>query len=230
MECWTMSSMNLGFVFTAIATAALGMAGCETTQPQPAQQWDGLELRPTKDVDALYVRPGVEFKAYKSVTIDPIVVAFDKNWDPNESSRELARRLSPEDIQKLKDDMAGEFRKIFSEELGKGGYSVLEQPAADTLRVMPALTDVYINAPDTLSAGRSYTFTMDPGRMTLVMELRDGPTGQILARVIDKKVGRDTGTLRLTNSVTNSADFRRAVESWATRLRQGLDRLNGKAG
>ncbi len=75
-----------------------------------------------------------------------------------------------------------------------------------------------------MSPGRTYTFTMDPARMTLVMELRDGPTGQILGRVIDKRIGRDTATLQLTNRVINSAEFRRAVDSYAKRLRQALDR------
>ncbi len=64
--------------------------------------------------------------------------------------------------------------------------------------------------------------------MTLVMELRDGPTGQLLARVLDTKAGSDTGWAQVTNSVTNSADFRRAVRSWAQRLVKGLDKLNGK--
>jgi hypothetical protein len=62
--------------------------------------------------------------------------------------------------------------------------------------------------------------------MTLVMELRDGPTNQLLARVIDQKT--DTGFAQVTNSVTNSADFRRMVRSWAERLVKGLDKANGK--
>ena len=43
-----------------------------------------------------------------------------------------------------------------------------------------------------MTAGRTQTYTMNAGRMTLVMELRDGPTGQLLARVVDRHVGTDT--------------------------------------
>ena len=107
---------------------------------------------------------------------------------------------------------------------------MVEQSARDTLRISRALTDVYIYAPDPMSPGRTYTCTMDPARMTLVMELRDGPTGQILGRVIDKRIGRDTATLQLTNRVINSAEFRRAVDSWAKRLRQAVNRVNVKTG
>jgi hypothetical protein len=101
----------------------------------------------------------------------------------------------------------------------------------DTLRVSPGLANVYINAPDTSMStpGRSTTYTTQgAGSMTLVMELRDAPTGQLLGRVIDQKAGTDTGWAQVTNSVTNSADFRRIVRSWAQRLVKGLDTVNGK--
>jgi hypothetical protein len=215
------------FLMAASLAAAFVIGGCAT--PQPAQkEWDGLELRPVKGLDAVYVRPGVEFKAYKTLSIDPVVVEFDKSWDPNEYVRSASRQMSTEDIQKIKDDMASEFRKVFTEELGKGGYTVVEKPGDDTLRVMPALANVYINAPDRMEPGRSVTLTVDAGRVTLVMELRDGPTGQILARVVDTKSGNSSGPMQVTNRVTNSADFRRAVSAWADKLREGLDKLNGK--
>ena len=224
-----MSTRTYGLSPAITVTALLALAGC-ATQQQPPQNWDGLELRPVKGLDAVYLRPGVEFEAYKSVMIDPVVVAFDKDWDPNSAEKDLSRQLGARDVQRIKDEMAAGFREVFVKELGEGGYTVVEQPAADTLRVMPGLTDVYINAPDKMSPGRTYTFAMDAGRMTLVMELRDGPSGQILGRIVDRKVGNNTGVMQIANSVTNSADFRRAVETWARQLRNGLDRLNARAG
>lgn len=194
----------------------------------PPPTWDGLEYRKTKGLDAVYVRPNVEFKAYKNVIIDPVAVAFDRNWDPNRDVRGTTGRLSTEDMEKLKSDMAAELRKVFAEELGKGGYQVVEQAGDETLRVTAGLAEVYITAPDTMSPGRSRTFVMDSGHMTLVMQLSDGPTGQLLARVVDQKAGSSTGSLQLSSSVTNSADFRRAVRSWAQRLVGGLDKVNGK--
>jgi hypothetical protein len=125
--------------------------------------------------------------------------------------------------------MATEFRKVFIEELGKGGYAVVDRLGDETLRVLPGLADVYINAPERMEPGRSTTYTTETGRMTLVMELRDGPTGQLLARVIDQKAGNDMGPMQVANSVTNSAEFRRAVRAWAQRLVKALDKVNGKA-
>ena len=212
-----------------IATLALFAAcGIAAAKDEP-KTWEGLELRPTKGLDLVYVRPGVQFKDYASVAIDsPVDVAFDKNWDPDKSVRGSSRRMSAADIQRIKDEMSTEFRKVFSDELAKGGYAVVEQPGEQTLRVSASLADVYINAPDRMEAGRATTYTLEPGRMTLEMELRDGPTGQLLARVVDEKSGTNTGTLQVTNSVTNSADFRQAVRSWARRLVKALDGVNGK--
>ena len=209
---------------------AMCLLVCTTTVPgaAPPQSWDGLELRKAKGIDALYVRPGVEFKAYRSLVLDPVQVAFDKNWDPNRSVRGAGARLSAADLQEIRDNMASEVRRIFAEQLTAGGYDVVAKPLDDTMEVTAGLADVYINAPGEQTTGRSYTYTMNAGRMTLVMELRDGPTGQILARVVDRHVGRDTGTMQLTTSVSNSAEFRRVVTDWAKRLVKGLDRLAGK--
>jgi hypothetical protein len=206
---------------SALLTTSLALAA-------PPETWDGLEYRKTKGLDAVYVRPGAEFKAYLNVVLDPVQVAFDKDWDPNRDTRSVSRRLSTADMQEIKDEMASEFRRIFAEQLAAGGYDVVAKPLDDTLRVSAALADVYINAPDTMTAGRTRTYTMNAGRMTLVMELRDGPTGQLLARVVDRHVGSETGYLETTNSVTNSAEFRRAVTAWAKRLVTGLDKVSGK--
>jgi hypothetical protein len=61
--------------------------------------------------------------------------------------------------------------------------------------------------------------------MTLVLELRDSITGEILARVVDTRSGRNSGMMTITNRVTNTADARRAIRIWAQALRNGLDSL-----
>jgi hypothetical protein len=44
---------------------------------------------------------------------------------------------------------------------------------------------------------------MEAGEMTLQLEAHDGATGQLLARVVDRKRGQGLQELELTNSVTN---------------------------
>lgn len=222
--------MNTRTGFVALFAVALLCGATAVGAATPPASWDGLELRKVKGLDAVYVRPGVEFKEYRTLYLDPVEVAFDKNWDPNQSSRSLSGRLSASDIEKIRAEMATEFQRIFAERLAKGGYQVVDRPGDDTLQVSAGLANVYINAPDKATAGRTYTFTVSAGRMTLVMELRDGPTAQLLARVVDQHVGRDSGFMSISNGVTNSAEFRRAVQGWADKLVEGLDRVAGQAG
>jgi hypothetical protein len=57
-----------------------------------------------------------------------------------------------------------------------------------------------------MSPGRSYTLTVN-GPHDTGHGLRDGQTQQLLGRVVDQKVG-DSSRMQVTDSVTNSADFR----------------------
>ena len=209
------------------ALAGVYLASGLATAEKLPETWDGLVQRKSKGIDAVYVRPDVDFTVYRNVVLDPVQVAFDKNWKPNRTGS-ASRRLSTDEIEKIREEMASEFRRIFTEELAKGGYDIVPKPLDDTLRVFAGLADVYITAPDTMSAGRTKTYTRSTGRMTLAMELRDGPTNQLLARVVDRHVD-DSMYAQWTTSVTNSAEFRNAVTAWAQRLVKGLDTVTGKA-
>jgi hypothetical protein len=203
--------------------AATLVAGCASTQRGPTE-WDGLVRKPGTRLDAVFVRPDVEIPAFRSVMIDPVTVSFASNWDPNARTTSPSRRLDAGDIQAIQDGLATMFRDVFREELARGGYQLVDQPGPDTLRVTPAIVDLFISAPDTMTPG-SRTYTANAGRMTLVVELRDSVTGELLARAVDARGGRNTGTLSVTNRVTNTADARRAIGVWATALRSGLDDL-----
>jgi len=194
---------------------------------KPPESWDGLERRKVKGLDLVYVRPNVQFTPYKSVQLEPTPVEFQKDWD---RSFDFSRRPSASDMQKIKDTLSQLMREGFTDELVKGGYTVVDTPADDTLLVKTAIINLFINAPETSDPGITRSFTTSAGSMTLVLEARDGPSGQLLARVIDERSDSSSNRLTWTNSVTNTADARRMIAEWARRLRQSLDKLNGKEG
>jgi hypothetical protein len=97
------------------------------------------------------------------------------------------------------------------------------------VHISPAIVNLFINAPDTMSAGRSQTFVMDAGRMTLFAEFRDAYSGKLLARAVDTQSGSDFGQMQVANSVTNSAEAQRAINTWARTLVRGLDGLHNQA-
>ena len=84
---------------------------------EPPQEWDGLARVSSKKLDHVYKLPEADFSGYKLVRLDPIEVEFDKNWKPNASERSPSRRLTDDDIVKIKQELAEEFRKVFTEEL-----------------------------------------------------------------------------------------------------------------
>ncbi len=196
---------------------------------QPPQAWDGLARRPSKGLDNLFVRPAVEFTAYQRVRLDPVTVEFDKDWDPNRGVRTASGRLSASDIQKLRTDLGALFRRVLAERLTKGGYPLVEADGEEVLRVTAALVKVHVNAPSRRSDARSESFTMEPGRMTMFMELRDSVTGQLLARAVDTTQGTNTGKLLWAGDVANSSEAQVAFRAWADALVKGLDSVNGKA-
>ncbi len=212
-----------------LVLCATTLAGCATSRPAPPEEWDGLVLRPGTRLSAIFVKPDAEIVAYRNVLLDPVQVSFARNWDPNRGGRSSASRLNADDLAAIKTDLAELFRETFRAELARGGYLLVDEPGPDTLRVAAAIIDLYVTAPDTRSPGRTRTYTANSGRMTLVAELRDSESGEILARAVDRRSGRSTGTLSVTNSVTNSADARRAIGIWARALREGLDEMYGRA-
>jgi len=105
----------------------------------------------------------------------------------------------------------------------------VNEDGEDVLRVSAAIVNLYINAPEKMSAGRSRTYTTSAGYATLVAELRDSVTGKLMARAVDSVQGRDTGSFQITNSVTNMSAARNALSKWARVLREALDDATGRA-
>jgi hypothetical protein len=221
------SATHLSLALFAIAAVAALLPALAAEEPP--REWDGLMRVDSKQIDHLYKLPEADFSGYKRVRLDPIEVEFDKNWKPNDSTRSPSQRLTSSDIEKIKKTLAEEFRKVFTEELTKNGYPVVAGDGDDVLRVSAAIVNLYITAPDKMSAGRSRTYTTNAGHMTLIAELRDSVTGKLMARAVDSVQARDTGSFQITTSVTNLAGARTALSKWARVLREGLDAATGRA-
>jgi len=186
------------------------------------QEWDGLELRNDRRVDRLFVRPGATLAGYQRVRLERLQVSFDRNWNPNRTRRG-ANRLTARDFDNIKNTLADEFARVFSQELTRGGYQVVNEAGEDVLDVQPFIINLFITAPGATTASPGATYTVNPGSMTLVAELRDSETGTILARAIDARRGPSTGTFQITNNVTNLAAARTVISRWARLLRDALD-------
>jgi hypothetical protein len=103
--------------------------------------------------------------------------------------------------------------------------AVVSEAAPDVMRVSTAVINLYLNAPDTMSAGRSRTYTANAGEATLVMEVRDSQTGALLARVVDRRETINNPTPQVANRVTNTSDFRLLFKDWAGITVKGIEQL-----
>jgi hypothetical protein len=189
--------------------------------------WDGLiEVKPKK-MDAVFLLPGADFRPYTKLMVDPTQVAFRKDWmkEMNEPGVELSRRVTQEDAAKILEAARSNFDDVFHEAFTKAGYSVVTTPGPDVLRVETAVINLYLNAPDTMSPGRSRTFTANAGEATLVIEVRDSTTGAVLGRVVDRRETLDAGGMQMATSVSNLSDFRALFKQWASTTAKGLDEL-----
>jgi len=130
--------------------------------------------------------------------------------------------VSADDVAMIRHGAASLFRAEFTRELEKGGYTVVESPGPDVLRVTASVVDLDIvpgSNPD--PANRQYM--VSAADMSLVSELRDSQSGAMLARAADRKRGRNQGNLQLTGQGALTAEARTAFATWAGYLREALD-------
>jgi hypothetical protein len=221
--------MITGSGLRAIVGAALAAALCtacanSTSTRNLEVTHDGLERAANSNADRAWIKPGVDFSQYTEIGLLDCVVSFKRNWRMNHSG------VRTNDMERIKSALSDEFREVFAEELEDGGYPVVTDAAEHVLLIRPAIIDLDVAAPDTNSAGRSNSFTASPGAMTLVIELYDSVSNEILARAIDRKRARNAGSIRWTTPGTNRVAARKILRNWANLLVSRLDDVHGKPG
>jgi hypothetical protein len=189
--------------------------------------WDGLVRIKPKRMDAVYVLPGADFRAYTKIMIDPAHVEFRKDWlkSMNQTRRDVSGRVTEEDAAQILTAARSNFDDLFKAAYEKAGLTVVTKPGPDVLRLSTAVINLYLNAPDPMQAGRSTSYTANAGEATLVLEARDSSTGALLGRVVDRRETQDTQGLQMTTRVTNLADFRTLFARWAEISVKGLNEL-----
>ena len=215
----------------ATAIVACGLMAGTAALPAPPVEWDGMQRVSSKRFDHAYLAPGADFRGYTKVIIEPTEVAFRKNWrrDQNSSSSSLAGRVSERDVQEAVTKGVAASSQIMADTWRKGGYAVVDSPAADTLKIRTGVVNISVSAPELRTAGPTYSFAREAGQATFVVELRDSLTNALLGRAVDTNVVGDN-TVGNRNSVSNRGDFRQVVEIWAEdslRAISELKRLSG---
>jgi len=194
-----------------------------------AEEVEGISFDGLKPVDdsvvyMAYIDPEADFSVFQRVMILDPFVSFTSDWQ-RDQNRNRRRNIRASDMERIKTDTANLFRDIFTEQLEAAGYEIVHQADYDVLLLRPAIIDLNITAPDTMSAGRSRTLSATAGAATLYVELFDSVSGTIIGRAADRKAARNSrGNLSWSNRVTNRQEATRMFRGWADTLVAFLDK------
>lgn len=203
--------MKLRSIARGLAAVMLPLfAGCAATNDIPRTTVEGLELIDGTRIDIVYAKPNVDLSRYDKVLLAPVSIAYQR------SSAELTNRQVAR--------MRREFRGALEDELMEGGYALAAEPAQEVLLLEASIVDLYVNRPTRPSAGRAVILTATSGEMTLMGELRDSSSGEVLVRFSDRE--RPRSYWQRSTSISEWSEARRAFRFWAGILREGMDRFH----
>ena len=93
----------------------------------------------SKKLDAAYLAPGADFRPYTKLMVDPTQAAFHKDWMKNMNDRrDLSRMVQEEHAKDILEAARTNFADVFHEAFTKAGYTIVDKPGPDVLRLTPA--------------------------------------------------------------------------------------------
>jgi len=215
------SSIRLGLL-VLVAAAASG-CGPQPTQPKPTGEIniEGLQQVPARNFEAAFLRPGVTFADYSKLMVKELELAFRT---PDREQNQFP----------LGEDQKTRFRAAmataFGEEFGKlENVEVVTEPGPDVLALHVRVQDIVARAPGRRvgSAGRAGFALETVGELTLVLELRDSQSDEVLVRVFDRQAVEGAAMVSGDSVVSTWQGVERLVGRWASRASEGLENLLG---
>jgi uncharacterized protein DUF3313 len=199
-----------------IPALACALLAISVNAAAPASS-EGLVQVKTKTLSEFYLRPQAGLANYRQVMIDPAHAEFQKGWLKGiNSTRDVTRWLSPDDAKTITDDMAASLGKTVAAEFAARGYQIVAAPGPGVLRLSPAVTDLFVNAPNGYFPGIQRQFVyQEGGTATLQLEARDAVTGTLVALVVDRDTAREVKRINETTSVQNNFWFDAMFRQWA---------------
>ena len=203
-----------------VASAVL--AAC-TTQPRvPTESefnYEGLKTGDSQRFEIAQFRPGVDFTHYTAVQIPDPELEFRR---PDRSQQEFP--LSDEQKARFRDLLAASFRDAFAT---SNTLTVVSHSGADVLSLDVRVIEIVARVPPTSGGiGSRGTIALDAtGQVTLVLEISDSESGQLLARGVETREIRGAAVLRDASMLTRWEDVETLTDRWADAARSGMEDL-----
>ena len=170
-------------------------------------------MDPNTKVDALYLRG-------RSIS-----VGYDKfagsnatllRRTPGSTRTALSRFAHHQRHAPIKKQLAQQSRTC-AFKLTAMGEKYVTAVGKGVLILRPSILNLDVAAPQTMNSG-SDTLTFNAGQATLVLEVFDSVSSQLLARIIDTEVAGQSSIMISRNSMSNRADANALLKSWADRF------------
>ena len=224
----TIRAMVLSVAGTLVMSWHAGGSGQE---PNPATESDagvtheGLLRVDPSIMEAAWVKPDFDLSDYTRIMLVPTAVQFR---DVPERSTDARTRVMMEEFP-LTDERKEWLRGLWSEAVRgrfarEESYEFFVGAGSNVLVVQGFLVDVVSRIPP-ISSGSAYTLVRNPWSASVVLELRDATTAEVVARTMDRR--NAVGLLEVGMVWYQTEDL---VERWAEVLSERLDQLSDLGG
>ena len=197
-----------------LLTSILTLAGCATkeasvqTGPNAEVSFDGLHKVDNSAFKNAWVDPDIDFSRYSKFIAGGAVFEFRAVKKSN-TQRSSASQSEFWIDDKSKEKLGEEVSAVFQEELAKSErFTETDSPGQDVIIIRGALHDIVSRVPPE-HVGRGDIYLSSVGEATLILEVIDSMSGEVIARAVERRAAERPGQAVRSSSVTTWSEVRR---------------------
>jgi hypothetical protein len=196
----------------------LSACGPQPTIPidLPEINFDGLEEVRSRFFSAAFIRPGVDFTDYQELLLGESELAFRT---PDRAKQQFP--LTPEQKNRFRQLLDAQFAKEFA---SSSTLQLTDSAGPKTLKLEVRVQDIVATVPPRSVSGVGDIALHALAEATLVIEISDSESEEILARVFDRRAVEGTAIAQKQGPpVTQWQEIEAVCSRWASTVRARLD-------
>ena len=194
-----------GLFACAVPEPYVPAATAENTTPE------GLVRVEHSRFDEVYLRPGFDLSGYNSVILAPVSISYKSRRPDNE--------LNSRQLDLMKRYFREELQAAFVE---SGKFTIAGRVNENTMEVHAGIDDLDVNYPtETSPIRRNLVFVASSGEMTLVAEIYDAQTRELLVRIRDRRQSQQQW--HRATYISEWGEVRSAFRYWAGIARDRIE-------
>ena len=214
-------ALALGLTIHGTTTLSAPRAPRIETGPDAEVSFDGLHRVQRSVMDEAWAKPDLDLTGYSKLMLVRGGFAYREVDDPGRYDRSATEfPIEPENRARFEEAVGD----VFQEELVEiENWEYVTEPGRDVLILVGYIIDV-VSAVPPETVGRGAIYLTQVGAATLVLELRDSMSNEVLARSADRRAAESAWPIQ-AGAVTTRAEVRRLARTWARILVNRLDQM-----